>query len=344
MVEAIYRATGAIANERPTENSNDPVIFNDWYVVATIEDLTPGTLRPLRLLGKDLVIWRGTDTTIQVWEDRCPHRSVQFSRGTVVENTLVCAYHGMAYNSEGRCIQVPAHPTYVPPKQACARTYPVQERYGLVFVCLGHSTADIVDFPEWENSSFVCGVSGPHPCQTGGYRAIENFLDIAHFPFVHTNILGDPAKTPVEDYQIAVDDQGVHIPHVQVWQPNPLGTGTGAYVAYTYSVFRPLTAYLRKESPNGEQLSILYCVTPVSEEECVGWMLIAMNFIDAHQLAEALAFQDGVVAQDVANLESHTLKKLPLSMQAEFHVPCDRASLAYRKWLKQQGVTYGVIQ
>lgn len=325
------------------ENLKDCVIFNDWHVVALAKALPAGSLQPLRLLDKDLVLWRGTDSPIQVWEDRCPHRSVRLSGGKVVDNTLVCPYHGMVYNTTGECIKVPAHPTYVPPKQACVRQYQVREQYGLVFVCLGDRPNPIAPFPEWDDPSYLKVLSGPHFCRTGGYRAIENFLDVAHFAHVHTDILGDLQFPEVGDYTVTTDDRGVHFSDICVWQPDPIGQGQGAMVTYEYSTFRPLTAYLRKGSPAGECLSILYCVTPVSAEECIGWMWVAVNFMDASQKEAAIAFQDKVFAQDLANLESHNPKQLPLAANAEFHVPCDRGSLAYRKWLKQLGVSYGIL-
>ncbi|MDX2231528.1 MAG: aromatic ring-hydroxylating dioxygenase subunit alpha [Leptolyngbyaceae cyanobacterium bins.349] len=325
------------------EAVSDCVIFNDWHAIALAEATPSGTLQRVRLLGQDLVLWRGTDTSIQVWEDRCPHRSVRLSGGKVLDNTLVCPYHGMVYDATGVCIKVPAHPNYVPPKQACVRQYAVREQYGLVFVCLGNRPHAIAPFPEWDNPSYLKVMSGPHFCRTGGYRAIENFLDVAHFAHVHTHILGDPASPEVSDYRVTTDDRGVHFFDIRVWQPDPMGTGQGACVTYQYDALRPLTAYLRKGNPVGDCLTILYCVTPVSEEECIGWMWMAVNFMDASQKEAAIAFQDKVFAQDLANLESHHPKRLPLNPQAEFHVPCDRGSLAYRKWLKQLGVAYGVI-
>ncbi|MEO1067786.1 MAG: Rieske 2Fe-2S domain-containing protein [Cyanobacteria bacterium J06638_6] len=54
-------------------NDIAPVISNDWHVVASDADLAPTTLRAIRLLGKDLVLWRGADKIVQVWGDRCPH-------------------------------------------------------------------------------------------------------------------------------------------------------------------------------------------------------------------------------------------------------------------------------
>ncbi len=325
------------------EKVDDFVLLNDWHVLAKSEELEPGSLLSARLMDRDLVLWRGETGALQAWDDRCPHRSVRLSNGKVMHDTLVCAYHGMVYDAEGKCIKIPAHPNYIPPRQACVPTYAVQERYGLVFVCLGEQPNEIAAFPEWGDRTYLKVLSGPHYCQTGGYRAIENFLDVAHFPFLHTGILGDLEVTEIQDYTVRVNQTGVYFDNVRVWQPNPMGTGEGALVTYDYSVFRPLTAYLRKGNPEGECLTILYCVTPVSEEECIGWMWIALNFMDACQAPEAQAFQDSIFAQDLSNLESHNPKKLPLNGRMEFHVPCDHGSLAYRKWLKQLGVTYGIL-
>lgn len=321
----------------------DRVLLNDWHVVTSMDSLQPGTVQRAQVLEQDLVVWCGHDGTVQVWEDRCPHRSVRLSRGKVVNNTLVCPYHGMAYNTSGQCIHVPAHSDYVPPKQAHVRQYPVQVQYGLLFVCLGDTPHAIAPFPEWTDAEFVKVMSGPYPCQTGGFRAIENFLDLAHFAHLHSGILGDPEFPQVGDYTVTTDDRGVHFNDIHVWQPDPMNTGKGSFVSYSYSALRPLTAYFHKTTPEGQSLAILYWVTPVSEEVCVGWMWMAFNCIDESQKEAAIAFQDNVFEQDRESLESHHPKRLPLDPTAEFHVPCDRGSLAYRKWLKQLGVTYGVI-
>jgi phenylpropionate dioxygenase-like ring-hydroxylating dioxygenase large terminal subunit len=249
----------------------------------------------------------------------------------------------MVYDTAGQCVHVPAHPDYVPPKQACVRQYLVQIQYGLVFVCLGDAPHAIAPFPEWSDAEFVKVMSGPYPCETGGFRAIENFLDVAHFAHLHSGILGDPEFPQVGDYSVTTDDRGVHFADIHVWQPDPMNTGMGAFVTYAYSALRPLTAYFRKTTPEGQCLAILYWVTPVSEEACVGWMWMAFNCLEESQKEAAIAFQDQVFEQDRASLESHNPKRLPLDPSAEFHVPCDRGSLAYRTWLKQLGVTYGVM-
>lgn len=323
--------------------NNDPILWNDWHPVARSGDLKPGTILRSRLLGTELVLWRSEDAGVIAWEDRCPHRSVRLSAGAVVENTLVCPYHGLAFNTKGQCVKVPAHPNYVPPKQACVKSFAVQEQYGVVFVSLGNPPETVVPFPQWYDPDYRTYLSGGHCCRCSGLRAIENFLDVAHLPFVHDGILGELDQPTIADYEVSAIETGIYMKNIQIWQPDPEGTGQGGIAAYDYWTLRPLTAALSKKRENGQTMVLLYYVTPVSEEECIGWMWGALNY--AHHIAEAdlIAFQDQVMLQDVDNLELHNPKRLPLDVQAEFHLPSDRASLAYRKWLRQLGLTYGTI-
>ncbi len=321
----------------------DSVLFNDWHVVARSEAIQPGRLTTAKLLDRDLVLWRNQAGRILVWADRCPHRSIPLSRGKIVNDTVVCAYHGLVFNSTGQCISAPAHPDYSPPKQACVTPFVAQEHYGLVYACLGEPIGPIPAFPEWDDPDYRCCLSGPYACQTSGLRAIENFLDVSHFPFVHPGSLGDVSQTTVADYKVSTDDHGVSLHDVRVWQPDPDGQGKGEFVIYNYRVLRPLTAYFRKVTSIGNCLAILFHVTPVTEEACVGWMWIAMNY--AHDMPDAAVeqFQNHLIAEDFALLESHNPKRLPLDRQMEFHLPADRGSLAYRQWLRQLGLTYGTI-
>lgn len=321
----------------------DPVIWNDWYVLARSADVSAGAVRRSRLLDMGIVLWRSADGTVQAWRDRCPHRSVQLSKGRVAGDRLVCPYHGLAFDAGGRCISVPAHPGYTPPPQSHAETYAVQERYGLIYVCLGDPTQDIVDFPEWCEPGYRGLIAGPYAIHTSGLRAIENFLDVTHLPILHAGILGSPQRPEIADYEVQVTSAGVVARNLRIWQPDPYGTGSGSEVVYDYRVERPLAAHLRKPNPNGENLALLYHVTPVSETECVGWMAMALNFGQEIPDAELIAFQDHIVKQDLDNLESHDPPHLPLSASLEFHLPSDRTSLAYRKWLRQLGVRYGVM-
>lgn len=320
---------------------NDLTLLNDWHPVILSKDIKEATVKPIRLLGEDLVLWR-VHNKIFACLDLCPHRGAKLSLGWVEDDHLVCPYHGLAYNTKGQCVKIPAHPDLLPPARACVQTYPTQERYGLVWVSLGNPQREIACFPEWDESSYRPIFCGPYPFKTSGLRAIENFIDVAHLPFVHEELLGDRTRPVIDDYDLKIAADGITLSNVSVWQPNPDGTGQGGIVKYNYRVIRPLTAYFSKNT-KGRCLTIFLTVTPVEEEECIVWMWTAMNHSYEVSEAEQRRFQDQIVAQDILIVESQRPKRLPLDLQAEFHLPCDRASIAYRKWLKQLGISFGAI-
>lgn len=316
-------------------------MINDWHPVMLSQDLEDGVVKSRRLLGEDLVLWRHHNQ-IMVCLDLCPHRGARLSLGRVEDGCLICPYHGLKFNPQGKCIQIPAHPNLTPPTRAYLRTYIAQDHYGLVWVSLGNPVQSIPTYWEWHEPSYRPVFCGPYHFQTSAFRVIENFLDVAHFPFVHAELLGDPIKPTIDDYEIKIGADSINFHNVSVWQPNPDGTEKAALVTYNYRVLRPLTAYFSKDTPSG-CLTIFFAVTPVEEEESIAWMWMAMNHSFDISEAEQRAFQDKIVAQDLPIVESQRPKRLPLDLQAEYHLPCDQGVIVYRKWLKQLGITFGTI-
>ena len=84
-----------------------PALRRYWYVVAEAGDIES---RPqaVRLLGDDIVIWRGPGAMLIAAPDRCPHREAPLSEGHVVDGCLECCYHGWTFGAEGRCVRVPS--------------------------------------------------------------------------------------------------------------------------------------------------------------------------------------------------------------------------------------------
>jgi phenylpropionate dioxygenase-like ring-hydroxylating dioxygenase large terminal subunit len=169
---------------------------------------------------------------------------------------------------------------------------------------------------------------------------VENFLDVAHFPFVHENILGVRERPEIADYQVVTDVDGITASNINVFQPNPDGTGEAKSVTYTYKVFRPLVAYFRKETA-GPQFAIILMVTPVEEVTSLGWMWMVMNHSYNVPEDELRAYQDEIALQDVPIVESQRPERLPLDLQAELHLRSDKTAIAYRQWLNELGLTFG---
>ena len=307
------------------------VLLDDWHPVTTVEQLEATPVVGIRLLDKDVVVWRAADQ-IHAWRDACVHRGTKLSLGKIVDdNCIQCPYHGWVYDSDGQCVRIPAMPGHTPPKRAHAGVYRVKEEYGLVWVCLGEPANEIAPFPEWHEPEFRKLLCGPYTVQTSGPRIIENFLDVAHFPFVHANVLGVDDHAEIADYEVSVGDAGVVASNVRVYQPDPYGTGVGDTVAYTYVAPRPLTAYLLKES-DGPQFSILLVITPHSPVESTAWMWMTMNYGHDIPAQELIDWQDNIFAQDQPILESQRPKCLPLDPDAELSMRPDKTAVRYRHW------------
>jgi phenylpropionate dioxygenase-like ring-hydroxylating dioxygenase large terminal subunit len=318
---------------------HDPVLLHDWHPVARSGDLAEGEVRSVRLLGEDVVLWRSGGQAL-AWQDLCLHRGTRLSKGWVEGEQLVCPYHGWHYSTAGRCAYIPAHPDQTPPTKAVVKTYQVCEQYELIWVALASPAQAVPPFPEWSKPEYRKLLGGPYHVRASGPRLVENFLDVAHFPFVHEGTLGVRGHPEIADYEAEIGPEGVVARDVRIYQPDPYGTGQGDTVAYTYKALRPLTAYLLKESA-GPSLSILLMVTPHEAVESTAWMWIAMNYGHEIPAAELIAWQDGIFAQDQPIVESQRPELLPLDLQAELHLRSDRTAIAYRKWLNQLGLTFG---
>ena len=317
----------------------DPVLLHDWHPIARSSDVPEASILPAKLLGEEVVVWR-IHGEVRVWQDLCVHRGTKLSLGHIEGDLLECAYHGWTYNGSGECVRIPAHPEQRPPPKARVRTYHSRERYGLVWACLGTPSREVPTFEEWEDPSFRKIPCGPYRYHASAPRAVENFLDVAHLPFVHSGILGEKAHAEIQEFEVEQGEEGIIARNVRIWQPDPDGTGIGKDVNYTYKVMRPLTMYLSKDTTEG-RFSIFAAVCPTTEFESVAWFWIAMNY--AHDLPEEdiVKLQDHITEQDVPVVESQRPERLPLDLQAELHLRSDRIAVAYRKWLGKLGLTFG---
>lgn len=317
---------------------DDKVLLNDWHVVAHTKDLPEGEIQRARLLDEDIVLWR-TNGQVLAWQDLCLHRGARLSLGKVTDGLLECPYHGWTYDTNGRCVKMPAHPDQTPPAKARARTYHVRERYDWIWVALGEPAQDVPPFAEWDDANFRNIFCGPYHFNASAPRVIENFLDVAHFPFVHEGYLGDRKYPQIDDYEVETGADGITAKDIRVWQPDPDGTGVGKAVCYTYRVLRPLTAYFVKQME--QTFSIIFNVTPVSELESLGWMWMNYNYAFDIPEDDLRRFQDTVAGQDIPIVESQRPELLPLDLQAELHLRSDRTAIAYRKWLRELGLSFG---
>jgi nitrite reductase/ring-hydroxylating ferredoxin subunit len=224
----------------------DSVLLNDWHAVAASTDITPGALVPMTLLERDLVAWRDDKGQVHVWDDYCLHRGARLSKGYIQDDRVVCPYHGWNYDGSAQCVLMPAAPHETPMKKARAVTHHVTEKFGLVWVCIGTPAYDVAPFPEWDDASYRKVYCGPYTFKSG-YRALENFVDATHFPFVHAGLNGiRDNPDPIPPFEVYETNEGLETSAIRVTQPFGDPRNIPVVADYRYKCLRPLVAYFRK--------------------------------------------------------------------------------------------------
>lgn len=320
---------------------------NLWHPVALATEVNDAPVA-VRLTERDLVLWRDDTGTVQGWDDRCPHRGARLSLGQVKAGRIECPYHGWQFDASGQCRHVPALPAFVPPAGHCARKFETMEAYGLLWVRTGPGPFALPTFAAEADTRLRKLNCGPYDVATSAPRIVENFLDMAHFGFVHDGWLGLRDAAGIDDYVVEPTPTGLLATGCRAWQPRSnLHSTASAQVEYTYEVTGPFSAVLTKVPEAGttaiagwrESIALFIC--PVTPETSRVWFRLAVADFDTPD-DRLRAFQHTIFTQDQPVLESQNPRRLPLDLRAELHTAADRASSAYRRFLKDSGVTFGV--
>lgn len=297
----------------------------------------------IRLLGEDWVMWRDADGTPRAAPDRCPHRGTRLSLGRVCDGQLECPYHGWRFAGDGRCVAIPALPGFVPPRTHGLSAVPLQQAFGLLWLQPDGGAPHLPRFDGEGDPKLRKLTVGPYDVEASAPRIVENFLDLAHFGFVHEGWLGERAHVELDDYQVATTPDGFVATRCRAWQPksNRLSS-EGSWVEYRYELVAPFCAVLTKlpQRQDGYRDEIALFVCPLEHERSRVWFRMAVTDFESSD-EELRAFQHTIFTQDQPVLESQRPRRLPLS-GGEVHCAADRSSAAYRRFLRERGITFGV--
>ena len=305
-----------IAARAVTETCQDTVLLDLWHPLGAVETMPVDGVWHDHLLGVPLTVSRARE-----------------GRPTVRRG---------ARGQDGEDARVADASTGAP----AGEVLPVLERYGYLWTSLG-TPRPLFDIPEAVEPRRRLLHAGSVTVHTSAPRSIENFLDMGHFPFVHTAVLGEEPHTEVKDYQVtsSVEDQEIWATECLFFQPQAaLGSTGGADVEYAYWVPHPHCSVLYKSSPGQEDAldAIAVFVQALDQEHIRAHMWLCL--LDEQQPDWALRrFQTSIFGQDKPILENQLPRRLPLDPRAETPVRADKSAVAYRRWLGQLGVRYGVI-
>jgi vanillate O-demethylase monooxygenase subunit len=190
---------------------------NAWYVAAWSSEVGR---RPLErtILEQSVLLYRKENGEAAAIGNVCPHRLAPLSLGTLIGDTIQCRYHGLRYDSSGRCVVNPHGDGMIPPRMAVP-TWPLVETHNMIWLWFGEADkADPAIIPD-----FSCHLD-PELAFVGGliemkanYELItDNLLDLAHSEFVHEGLLSSAGYTASKLQTI---QKGTTI-YANRWAPN----------------------------------------------------------------------------------------------------------------------------
>jgi phenylpropionate dioxygenase-like ring-hydroxylating dioxygenase large terminal subunit len=192
-----------------------PLIRNAWYCAAWSEEVSTD-LFSRRVLNAPLLLYRKENGDPVALLDICPHKLAPLHMGIKVGDAVQCGYHGLEFDSTGRCIRNPQGNGQIP-SEAKLRSYPLVERYGVLWVWMGDAErADPNKIPDFK---FLVDPKrrtqrGHHGVNCNYMMLVENLMDLGHAMFLHRQTGGvtDPslAENKVEQEEDEVRDLRLH--------------------------------------------------------------------------------------------------------------------------------------
>ncbi len=208
------------------------MFINFWYAAEWSRTVTT---RPVavKMLGQSFVLYRDAQGAAHCLVGGCIHRGGALGDGQVLGNDLECPYHGWRFATDGRCTRIPALGVSARiPGRARLDSYPVQERYGIIFVFLGDlpegERPPLLEVPHWGDDRYRFTFRSA-TIRGNFVRALENAVDVSHTEFVHSHLMGyrggerPEGEYRAPSYTIATTDWGASIhcrfPPAPGWGP-----------------------------------------------------------------------------------------------------------------------------
>ena len=321
--------------------TQEPIFKRFWYPVMPKSHLLEQP-QGFELLGQKIVLWVDDSGQAVAARDRCCHRSAQLSKGKVIDGNIVCNYHGWRFNGCGTCVKVPQLADSSPiPKNYKIETYPCQERFGYVWVCLGEPLNEIPNIVEASDPNFRLIPEFYETWNCAGLRVMENELDLAHPTFVHTTTFGSEDHPIPDEIEVTETDYGIHTSAILgVVNPEQQKKNLKMSEGITTRIldmdwYLPFTCKLRINYPNGLVHIVVNTATPINDSSSQIVQFCLRNDTEADTpTADVVAFDRAVTLEDKAVLET-TDYDVPLDLKLEQHMMTDHPGIVMRRKLSR---------
>lgn len=315
------------------------MLRNFWYGVEHSGAVTVTHPVAVQLMEQELVLYRGEQGEVFALDRRCAHRQAALDQGWVEGNCIRCPYHGWRYEPDGSCSDVPANQTgMVIPRRARVRSYPVQEKYGMIWIFWGdrdpQDCPGLPELPEFAQINYRT-IRGDYEWQGHFTRVLANTIDMSHAPFVHSQGFGNKSAPAVNTYdlersgewsasgKIYFDTKPAYSLKLILRDQAPTGSFQGTF--YMPNITRVDLRFSRFH------FVLFMAHVPIGDTLTLTKWLHIRNFVRSPLI-------DGFMRKDVVktfNQDNWAVQTQPIGpwpdLIDEVHVPSDALELAYRK-------------
>ena len=318
-------------------------LSNFWYAIEHSNALN---IKPIsfQLLGTRYVIYRDDRGLAHAFIDRCAHRGASLGEGWVEGGCIRCPYHGWSYDSEGRCVRIPADsPGTAIPAKARMHAVPVEECNGFIWIFPGEASlanaSHIPSFPEFGQPGWRT-VQGEYSWSANFSRVVEAGLDTSHAPFVHKPFFPNRDDAVVHPLEITSNERFVST-HQDVKPPKRLGLLKYIIKKDRKHSSSTLTCYLPCINRiaidfnwRGYQYIYFASNIPVSEGETLTKWIGIRNFLP-YKWADKNSIKNTVdtYEEDKAVVETQPPTPSWVTQGQDLLLSSDQLILAYRKAL-----------
>jgi phenylpropionate dioxygenase-like ring-hydroxylating dioxygenase large terminal subunit len=326
---------------------------NAWYTALWSPELKDKPIAKT-LLNDKIVLFRNADGEVGALQDCCCHRAAPLSLGEISGAYLACGYHGLKFDTDGKCVEVPGQNQV--PTGAKVRSYPVLEKWNVIWIWMGDPAkaepGKIPDMP-WLSDPKWASTPGRLYAKSNYQFILDNLLDLTHVSYVHKRTLaGDPREATVPTKTERLND-GVRVGRWMLdFAPPPLfakaGNFEGNVDRWQFVTWHPPgivyldvgCATAGTGAPQGDRsqgISIWssHLITPETEHSSHYMFCFARDFrLDDAEMSKLLfEGSKATFLEDVDFLEAVQTNRIDGSLDGLVHLIADAAQLQARRML-----------
>lgn len=322
--------------------------INFWYPIGKSDDITADEPFRIQVLGLQFVAFRDGGDRARVLSDTCAHRGGSLGKGWIKDGCLVCPYHGWRFEGGGKCVTIPSIGyDGKPPARAKIDSYPVEEKYGIVFAFLGDlpeaQRPPLYEIEEYQQEDWRANDLIVLEVDYYYERSMENGFDPAHNEFVHPThgFSGTKPDYRVRDFDVEELSHGCWGTFVMDSSSYKDATmqkirASEGISVITSGAFGPNVLITHIHLTDQNWFHQYFFEAPIDENRTRIFFVNMRNCLLAPEFDERIRDRNLVIAkQDIECLTEVDPIRTPSNNAKEVLMPADRIIVRYREWLKK---------